>query len=1300
LHAHPRRVGSARRPSRMAILRARELVLQNFKSYEGRVHVGPFKKFTCIVGPNGAGKSNLVEAISFVLGVAARQLRGEQLRNLIHCKEGESRDAGLRTAFVELICECRFDGVASNAEDAAEVVFRREILMGGDQTRFSVNGEAMTQADYFARLEGFNILPKARNFLVSQGDLEAASWRQGRELTKLFEQVSGSAEFRAEYEQLEAEKLAKEDNARLLYVRRRNAVCEKKRVKEQKDEADRYRAIEAELKECQRQFCLFRLYCVRCQIQEIKRLIGEQLRKRTDVDGDASLRMKRASDAEAERAKAHLAAAAAEKKIAEAEGRLESASASEDAAKIETLRARLEELKSGAERSAKRMRQLKEQVEQLQQERLGIDTEAKRLEDEAMAHAVAFTAGQRKEFEQKQQKVERLTAHVSLRVQELEARIKQAAEDRGRAERDAREVTTRRNHLRQRVSDLVDAQEDGRAAKQRDEQAALDRAQQLRVMQSRSQEYEKERGTLHAEREKVIREVQDITATDRQIQQEQKLAQTIQELVQSVPAVHGRVLNLFSVPSDRHTIAMNVALGGYLNAVVTETADGARRCIRYLKDRMLPALTFLPLDSMRGQAPDSRLVELLGGKSGLRTALSCVKFSRQFERSFQFLLGDVVIAESLDEARRFVFEDLADKGIGCRVVTVHGETISRDGNMAFNADASKKDVTRFELANLGVKKTRLEAIDRRIQELHTMEAMAADTEAFKAEVMRAEARATAAKQQLEQTDTELDLRKRDLDLAQQALNEASTKALRLEEEESALRVEQRGLEEEIGKIVFSHFAALSKEMGVEDIHRLEREARRNAEAARSAVSVLEQKKGIVDAELEMLEQTIVEREARDPAKEAAEVAERLAELERKAAASEEESAEAALAALRAALQDLQQEERVKEKVAGELARESREAKQRLNEVDRKVAGLNSEVGALQDVRLDILRKSVLDGIELPLLGGRTWDDLREMVASASSQEGGEDPATVVDLEQLPPEQREAAEAGMAAAELMESEYRERLSKREKDLERLQPNLKADDLLSDAVKQAQGVAQEVADGRAGIDEVTRRFEDVRQRRRDRFMRCFNVVQEEINGVYRQLTGGAGSDGGSAYLDLEDVQDPYKGGVKFTAMPPTKRFSDVSLLSGGERALAAIALLFALQTFQRPPFLILDEVDAHLDLVNIQALARFVAQSACQTIVVSLKDQLYVRSDGLVGVTKDTKAETSVIFTVDLEQFRRLPPAPLPGPAQPAPPPLGDMRRATPPSAARRPGGLRYPSSTESSGKRSAAPEAEGPAAMEE
>jgi len=193
--------------------RVHQIVVENFKSYKGRVAIGPFRKFTCIIGPNGAGKSNLMDAISFVLGVQARQLRSEKLRDLVYRMEGEDPKKNERTAFVELTY------LNDAGDDSGSLVFKRLILRGGE-ARFQVNGSTLSQAEYMKCLESINILSKVRNFLVFQGDVEATAQRQGKDLTTFFEQVSGSEHHRQEYERLAAEKAKKEDDADIFLPRK------------------------------------------------------------------------------------------------------------------------------------------------------------------------------------------------------------------------------------------------------------------------------------------------------------------------------------------------------------------------------------------------------------------------------------------------------------------------------------------------------------------------------------------------------------------------------------------------------------------------------------------------------------------------------------------------------------------------------------------------------------------------------------------------------------------------------------------------------------------------------------------------------------------------------------------------------------------------------------------------------------------------------------------------------------------------------------------------------------------------
>merc|ERR550537_888532 len=152
-----------------------------------------------------------------------------------------------------------------------------------------------------------------------------------------------------------------------------------------------------------------------------------------------------------------------------------------------------------------------------------------------------------------------------------------------------------------------------------------------------------------------------------------------------------------------------------------------------------------------------------------------------------------------------------------------------------------------------------------------------------------------------------------------------------------------------------------------------------------------------------------------------------------------------------------------------------------------------------------------------------------------------------------------------------------------------------------------------------------------------MSCYRNLARSIDQIYKEMTTYGDEEGGSAYLDVDDEDEPYLKGVTFTTMVPRKRFRELHLQSGGERTLAALALLFALHSYQKPPFMILDEVDAALDARNVQALVNYLKKADFQAIVISLKDRLYGDADALVGVYKPHKSEASEVLTLDLQPY---------------------------------------------------------------
>ncbi len=230
----------------------------NFKSYRGKRLIGPFKNFTAVVGPNGSGKSNVMDAITFVLGVAAGKIRADKLKELINSTavlEGET------TAYVEMTYQ--------PSDETKEMRFRRAIRVsggGGDasaataETIYSVNGSTMSKKAYEAALESIGIIARASNFLVPQNEVESVAQKTPMQLTQYLELISGSAELQKDYE--EAAELAKKAENEFLqaFRQKQNISKEHKQVREQAAEAKRFRELLEELAAVRLESYLFNLY--------------------------------------------------------------------------------------------------------------------------------------------------------------------------------------------------------------------------------------------------------------------------------------------------------------------------------------------------------------------------------------------------------------------------------------------------------------------------------------------------------------------------------------------------------------------------------------------------------------------------------------------------------------------------------------------------------------------------------------------------------------------------------------------------------------------------------------------------------------------------------------------------------------------------------------------------------------------------------------------------------------------------------------------------------------------------------
>lgn len=219
-----------------------------------------------------------------------------------------------------------------------------------------------------------------------------------------------------------------------------------------------------------------------------------------------------------------------------------------------------------------------------------------------------------------------------------------------------------------------------------------------------------------------------------------------------------------------------------------------------------------------------------------------------------------------------------------------------------------------------------------------------------------------------------------------------------------------------------------------------------------------------------------------------------------------------------------------------------------------------------------------------------------------------------------------------------------------ELEKLNPNMRAMERLESVEARLKQTDQEYEDSKTAAQSAKEAFKEVKEKRYDLFNKAFTHIQEQITHVYKDLTRSEAYPlGGQAYLDIEEDTDmPYLSGIKYHAMPPLKRFRDMEHLSGGEKTMAALALLFAVHSYQPSPFFVLDEVDAALDNANVDKIKKYIREHAgpgMQFVVISLKTGLFQDSESLVGVYRDQEVNSSKTLTLDVSWLSH-PAPPLP------------------------------------------------------
>lgn len=1178
-------------------MRLKKLYIHGFKSFADRVEMTFEHGVTGVVGPNGCGKSNISDAVRWVLGEqSARQLRGSRMEDVIFNGTEKRR----RMAYCEVTLT--FDNEDhSLPSDYTEVAVTRRVFRTGE-SEYLLNGAACRLKDVVDLFRDTGIGRDGYS-IVGQGRVGEILSQKSEDRRQVFEEAAGIVKYKAR--KSEAEKRL--DNTEQNLSRIADIISELESRLEplrlQSEDARKYLAMREEQKRLDLNVFLIRSERYQEKIAEL-RLTAENMRetlaqnereqqalneRRESVQNQLSEREEKAAEL-----RESLQALIQEVEAQEGQANV----LRERLAASRREQARVEDEKRAAEEGETGMRRRIETLEgEIAREGEGVAAREERQTalDRALEEAEAAAARLETEAEDAKERVIRFMNDMGD-VKSEQARLTALGEAIDRqltslsagAEEDSR-VTA---DLRRAVEDA-----EGVWDEENDRLKALNEA--AREISERTRRAGEEYERLTAESQKLLSIKQELGSRLKLLTEMQRdyegynlsVKQVLMEAERRGGAgVHGVVASILHAP-QRLERALDMVLGGTLQNVVVDRDEDAKAMIEYLKRNRYGRATFLPISSIRGRTLDMGERRLLSMPGCVGLASEMVTYDPIYRGIVENLLGRTVIAEDLNSgiaiqrAGRYQF----------RLVTLDGDVMHSGGSMTGGSVQSR-------MTSLLSREREITESAENMKKL-TEKLAQAQNQLKKGEEERAALKKERAQlfDDVHQQEIAVTRAEDHLARAREELNGHTGRAARVNEARAQLAEQKAEILSQLDALgqrretTEDEGEALRKKAQALQTSLSEKRAALNAqrqEAGDARVALATAKRGF-----EALKQDLSRLNAQkgDAARALAEAAESLRALacrlkaDEEALTTEEGRLELARRGLNGAREDFQRADESRLKAQTEL-KEISESAERL-----RVA---TEEFTDRSHRAEMALSRAENDLEQ--MTARIWEDYQ------LTYEGAE-PFRDPDFKLAESEKRlntlRAAIRAMGPVNVSAmDEYREtseryrELSAQRDDLERAK-----NDLL--------GI----------ISELTGKMET-------QFRAQFEQLDVYFRQTFTELFGG-----GRAELRLEDPKDALNTGIEIVAQPPGKKLQMLSLLSGGERALTAIAILFAMLKLKPTPFCILDEIEAALDDANIDNFAEYLQtySNKTQFVVVTHRKGTMSRCDALYGVAMEEKGVSKLV-----------------------------------------------------------------------
>ncbi len=1165
--------------------------MHGFKSFAEPVSIEFHEGITCIVGPNGSGKSNISDAIRWVLGEQSpKMLRGGKMEEVIFAGTANRKSRGM--AEVTLVID---NSTGILPIDYAEVAITRRMYRSGE-SEYSINNNQCRLRDIRELIMDTGIGVDGYS-LIGQGKIADIVSNKPESRREIFEEAAGIVKYRTK--KAESERKLESSNGNLERVNDIISEIETRigGLKEDSEKAAEYLILRDKYKELEINVTLKNIENVELKNEYVKDDISEVLSQIEDlkeekiiIDGEIVHNKNRNEELE------RLGNETRDRLLVSVE-------------KINTLvnqnqlnQEKLATLEKDFERLGIEIAELTEKLEKENENSISLVSDKEQIEsvllklkldlDETIARYTELTTElntDETEIENQKNRIFELHNTINNKNSEINSLVSLQGTLEKRRQQINVEVEERQNNAQEL--------EDAFSSSNRELALLQEKFQNI------GQENERLKQTYQEEliREKQLtKELEELKISIGQISTRKKMIEEMESsyegynhavkfvMKSSFSGIEGVVAELIEVPRGYET-AIETALGAALQNIVCEDDRSAQEAIRALKNNRAGRLTFLPIRSMRpSNSYRDGAIQKSEGFKGF--GVDCITFQPKYQTVMEYLLGRVVIVDSLDHAVKLS----KNSSGGFRFVTLEGEVINAGGAITggtFRSNTSNLLERKAEAKLLGDKLISMEK--SKVDTTERIELLRQSIGAGQEKIRQADRDHREAEIQLVSKENGMKTLSRQLDdwryqyeKWQKELNQIGDEnhSAQLMVKDLTQLVESAKHEiEQIEQLADSGMVQYEKHK-----HQLN-DINEEITQARIAVGTEESKKNHVDQLLERIRG--YELELEDDIRKKKSAMSRLNQ--------EKDSLLSGDNSLGENIQSMEAEKESIERYLAEIQEEKQTVSKYLDEITKKKDDIEGVLNVHQTQKYELEIKQAKYETQLDAYKDKLWEEFEISYIQAIEFKKKEFnlPVALKESKEIKNRMKALGEVNVGAIKEYES-----VSERYEFL----------------VEQRHDILEAMNSLKQIIDDMDKTI-------KQNFKESFDKIVAYFEGSFTELFGG-----GAAELRLEDENNPLECGIEIVAQPPGKKLQNINLMSGGEKTMTAIALMFAVLKAKPTPFCILDEVEAALDDANIERFAKYLTNfNNIQFALVTHQKATMEYADVLYGVTMPEQGISKII-----------------------------------------------------------------------